>query len=210
MSSFGAHGAQHQSVPAGNIYDKYHARNPVYRYLIGRFMRSLDSMILSLECSGSILEVGCGEGYLLDHIRMLGRFSRLEGIDISEEIVMEARTLHPLITFGSGSVYDLHYESEEFDLVLAAEVLEHLEDYETGLSEIRRVAREFCIISVPLEPLWRVLNIARGAYISSLGNTPGHIQHWGKTGLLELLKQYFIVLEMHYPLPWQMALCRKR
>ena len=33
---------------------------------------------------------------------------------------------------------------------------------------------------MPREPLWRGLNMARGAYLKDLGNTPGHVNHWSK------------------------------
>ena len=97
----------------------------------------------------------------------------------------------------------------QFDLVLACEVLEHLEDPKKALFEIKRVAGKFCIISVPLEPLWRVLNLARGAYLGSLGNTPGHVQHWSAKGFRALIERYFAIEQIYYPLPWQVALCKK-
>ena len=39
------------------------------------------------------------------------------------------------------------------------------------------------LVSVPREPLWRALNVARGAYLRELGNTPGHVNHWSKRGV---------------------------
>ncbi|WP_207642472.1 hypothetical protein, partial [Desulfosporosinus sp. I2] len=66
------------------------------------------------------------------------------------------------------------------------------------------------ILSVPREPLWRILNLARGKYIPDLGNTPGHIQHWSKKSFLRLVNRYFDVLEVKSPLPWTMVLCRIR
>ena len=39
------------------------------------------------------------------------------------------------------------------------------------------------LVSVPREPLWRGLNMARGAYMRDLGNTPGHVNHWSKRAL---------------------------
>lgn len=103
----------------------------------------------------------------------------------------------------------LNYKNDEFDLVLACELLEHLKDYNEGLSEIKRVTKRYAILSVPMEPLWRILNLAQGRYIASLGNTPGHIQHWGKKEFLKVIKKYFLIEKIYYPLPWQVALCKK-
>jgi len=63
---------------------------------------------------------------------------------------------------------------------------------------------------VPREPIWRILNIARGKYIGDLGNTPGHVNHWSRRGFIDLLSRRFDVVEVRSPLPWTMALCRVR
>jgi hypothetical protein len=60
---------------------------------------------------------------------------------------------------------------------------------------------------VPNEPLWRALNMARGAYLSDFGNTPGHLQHWGSRSFRRFIETELDVIEMSRPLPWLMALC---
>jgi hypothetical protein len=69
-----------------------------------------------------------------------------------------------------------------------------------------RVASRHLLVSVPREPLWRALNIARGAYLTALGNTPGHVNHWSRRGLRTLLDGHGEVLELRTPFPWTMAL----
>ena len=44
------------------------------------------------------------------------------------------------------------------------------------LAEMARCAERHLLVSVPREPLWRMLNMARGSYWSALGNTPGPSQ----------------------------------
>jgi hypothetical protein len=61
---------------------------------------------------------------------------------------------------------------------------------------------------VPREPLWRGLNMARGAYWRSLGNTPGHVNHWSKREFVSLLSGYGAVEEARSPFPWTMLLVR--
>ena len=73
-------------------------------------------------------------------------------------------------------------DDDEFDLATAIEVLEHVPDPEQTVSEMARVARRHLLVSVPREPLWRALNMARGAYLRDLGNTPGHVNHFTKRG----------------------------
>jgi hypothetical protein len=78
-------------------------------------------------------------------------------------------------------------------------VLEHLPDTPGALSVLRRLARPYLIVSVPREPLWRALNIARGQYWSDLGNTPGHLQHWSTRRFTALNARQFDVVEVRTP-----------
>jgi SAM-dependent methyltransferase len=102
----------------------------------------------------------------------------------------------------------LAFADDEFDLVAATEVLEHVSDPERALAEMARVARRWLLVSVPHEPLWRVLNVARGAYLRDLGNTPGHLNHWTRAGFQRLLGSHGQVVETRSPFPWTMLLVR--
>ena len=90
----------------------------------------------------------------------------------------------------------------------AIEVLEHVPDPEHTVSEMARCASGHLLVSVPREPLWRGLNMARGAYIKDLGNTPGHLNHWSKRSFVQLLSRYGTVVEARSPFPWTMLLVR--
>ena len=94
------------------------------------------------------------------------------------------------------------------ELVVCCEVLEHLDDPVRGLSVLRRLARPWLIVSVPREPLWRALNLARLSYVGALGNTPGHVNHWSQGAFLDFLAGSVQVVEVRSPLPWTMALCK--
>jgi hypothetical protein len=71
-----------------------------------------------------------------------------------------------------------------------------------------RVASRWILVSVPREPLWRGLNIARGAYLRELGNTPGHLNHWSKRSFAKLVGRHGEIVELRSPPPWTMALVR--
>jgi hypothetical protein len=62
------------------------------------------------------------------------------------------------------------------------------------------------LVSTPQEPLWRILNVLRGAHWRSLGNTPGHLNHWSKRNLFKLASQYGSVAATRSPTPWAMVL----
>ena len=58
---------------------------------------------------------------------------------------------------------NMPFAEDEFDMACAIEVLEHVPDPAHTVAEMARVARRHLLVSVPREPLWRMLNMARGA-----------------------------------------------
>ena len=191
--------------PAGNVYDKFNTRNPVARLLVNAYKLCLQELIQPLSVT-SVLEVGCGEGYIVEFAIKINRISII-GTDLDPEIVSEARRRCPSADFVVADGLSLPYRNNSFDLVLACEVLEHVGFPENFLEEVRRVSKRYCLVSVPREPIWRIMNLLRGAYLSRLGDTPGHVQHWNAQALIQLLTQHFRVVSVRYPVPWTMALC---
>jgi len=189
----------------GNVYDKYNSDNPLTRFLMRGFLNSMTELYNFIE-PDSVLEVGCGEGalanYLLEHSSK--RPQRFEASDLSLD-ALKAET-DPLIKFRESSIYELPYSANSFDLVVCSEVLEHLEYPGRGLVELGRVAEKGVLLSVPWEPVWRVLNMARGRYIKALGNTPGHIQHFSRQGLINLVQTHLQIAKKRTPLPWTILL----
>jgi SAM-dependent methyltransferase len=103
---------------------------------------------------------------------------------------------------------NLPFADGEFGVATAIEVLEHVPDPEHTVAEMARVAERWLLVSVPREPLWRGLNMARGAYLRDLGNTPGHLNHWSKRSFVSLLERHGEVVEARSPFPWTMLLVR--
>ena len=95
-------------------------------------------------------------------------------------------------------------------MTVVLEVLEHLEDPDSALKELSRVSSKYCLVSVPQEPLWRILNICRLKYLSNFGNTPGHLNHWSKNQFVEFVGKYFKVKKIKLSLPWIIVLAKKR
>ena len=191
----------------GNYFDKYRSTNPIHQWLMRGFLGSVLELLGSIEY-GSVLEVGCGPGDLAT--RILPPQVDYLGIDIDEAEIETARNRYPQLTFQVGSAYELPLESNSFDLVIACEVLEHLEDPAKALAEIDRGAKRWVLVSVPWEPTWRILNMLRGKYWRSFGNTPGHVQHFGRRDFVALLSSRFEIVAIKTPMPWSIALCRKR
>jgi 2-polyprenyl-3-methyl-5-hydroxy-6-metoxy-1,4-benzoquinol methylase len=202
-------GAAATEVPTGNTFDKYGSQNPVVRRLMSGFQRTLDEL-WARAAPASVLDVGCGEGVLTaDWAERLGD-RRIVGIDLDDPKLRAEwqQRRRPNLEFRVEEATRLSFADDEFDLAAAIEVLEHVPEPEATLAEMARVARSHLLVSVPREPLWRGLNIARGAYWRELGNTPGHVNHWSKRGFVSLLSRYGAVEEARSPFPWTMLLVR--
>jgi 2-polyprenyl-3-methyl-5-hydroxy-6-metoxy-1,4-benzoquinol methylase len=196
-------------VVTGNTYDKYGSTNPLARRLMAGFERDLDELLARAD-PGSLLDVGCGEGVLVHKWaqRLAGR--RIVGIDLEEESVQAgwAQRQAPNLEYRVMPAENLPFADGEFDLASAIEVLEHVPDPAHTLAEMARCASRHLLVSVPREPLWRALNIARGAYLRELGNTPGHLNHWSRRSFARLLARHGTVAEVRSPFPWTMLLVR--
>jgi len=197
-----------EAVPTGNTYDKYGSQNPVVRRLMTGFEKSLDEL-WHMAAPDSILDVGCGEGVLTSEWaeRLEGRIVGIDLPDPKLEAEWQKRQ-RPNLEYKAEEATSLSFSDDEFDMATAIEVLEHVPDPETTVAEMARVAKRWLLVSVPREPIWRMTNMARGAYWKALGNTPGHVNHWSKVSFVSMLSRHGKVEEVRTPFPWTMVLVR--
>jgi SAM-dependent methyltransferase len=207
--SRGALTVSRDGVVTGNTYDKYGSANPLVRRMMTSFEGDLDEL-LRLADPGSLLDVGCGEGVLVHRWAALRGATRIVGVDLEEESLQRgwAAREAPNLEYRIGHAESLPFGDREFDVVSAIEVLEHVADPARSLAEMRRCARRHLLVSVPREPLWRMLNMLRGAYWPALGNTPGHVNHWSRRAFVRLLARHGEVAAVRSPLPWTLVLVR--
>ncbi len=194
----------------GNHEDKYASPNPIARLLVAGFLDAVTELFVLANPRGkSVLEVGCGEGKLANRlVRNAPTPARYLATDVSLDTLTPE--LDPRIETQVASAYALPFADQSFDVVVCCEVLEHLEDPARGLAELARVARERVLISTPWEPVWSAMNLARGKYLRSLGNTPGHVQQFSRKALERLAATELRILEMRTPLPWTVILGEPR
>lgn len=191
----------------GNIYNKYESKNPFVKGLMKLYFKDFDALINPINDEiNNTLEIGCGEGYVTQHIKDLG--INVEGADVTEKIIEIARVLHPSIKFSVKSIYELRCCNESYDLVLAIEILEHLHHPEKAIEEMKKVSNKYLFFSVPNEPFFRFANILRLKYLKDIGNTPGHLNHWTKNSFRAFLeKQNLCKIKLKTSTLWLMALC---
>lgn len=203
-------GLSEDGVVVGNTYDKYSSANPLVRRIMSGFEGALSTLVQ--QCSPeTIHEIGCGEGYWV--LRWAEEGLNVRGSDFSNDVLKIAqanareRGLSKKL-FTQRSIYDLSQEADSADLIVCCEVLEHLEDPREALATLKKVTDQHLIVSVPREPLWSVMNIARGRYLTELGNTPGHVQRWSQNSFKELVGEFFTIDSIQTPIPWTMLLCK--
>lgn len=195
-------------VPTGNTFDKYGSGNPIVRRLMTGFFRSLEQA-LPERTPASVIEVGVGEGEVAERLRSRWGSATIVGLDLPDSDLAahwSARSIPACF----GDALRLPFRTASADLVMAIEVLEHVWDPEAALAEISRVSRDRVVLSVPNEPIWRVANLARGKYVTSLGNTPGHVQHWSTNRFVDLVSRRFDIVSVQRPFPWTVVGARVR
>jgi 2-polyprenyl-3-methyl-5-hydroxy-6-metoxy-1,4-benzoquinol methylase len=203
-------------VVIGNHTQKYTARNPAIRLLTERWVANLDRVFAQVEREpvgrggpgdrrggppeSRALEVGCGEGVIADKLQR--RFGEVVALDLPDAGLRADWRGYDGPRFLHASAHELPFDDDQFDVVVAAEVLEHLPDPVKGLAEMARVGRRHLVLSVPREPIFRSCNLVAGRYVRDLGNTPGHLNHWSKRGFVRFVSQVAEVRDVTSPFPW--------
>jgi SAM-dependent methyltransferase len=104
-----------------------------------------------------VLEIGCGTGYVLWALQSALPQSRLSGSEIYVNgLSYAANRVGPQVSLFQMDARDIPYVAE-FDLICAFDVIEHVEEDERVLEELRRALRPGggVLLSVPQHPfLW--------------------------------------------------------
>ncbi len=114
------------------------------RKLFGRLIHGM-----SLSPRAEIVDVGTSTGTNLRMLRDHG-FTNVEGVDLSPEALRYCES-KGLGQVRLGSILDLPYQDESFELALATDIIEHVDRDDLALAEIYRVLRPGgrAIITVP-------------------------------------------------------------
>lgn len=151
-------------------------------------------LIKRLERTKRILEVGCGDGYLVSLASgysetVVGIDSELTGIQLA------AQKLQPFAncTVGQASCYNLPFAPSSFDYVLLADVFEHLEQPDLCIKEICRVLTPNGSLLLTT-PKWR----------SDRMWDRLHVKEYRPEEVEECLRRFFSTVHLTYfwPLAW--------
>lgn len=180
--------------------------NPLTRGMTKKFIGNLLSEIRNLEIN-SLLDVGCGTGYITEKLKSYASSS--VGCDLDRSRIKFAKSQFHEISWMLTDAVKLPFKSYSFDMVASIELLEHVRDTKSLLKEIKRVSKEFVLITVPNEPRFRIANFLRGKNIRRFGNIEGHIHHFNKRSLKLLLSEHFSEIDIKVnAFFWISALCQ--
>lgn len=142
------------------------------------------AVALRLARGKDVLDIACGEGYGTRLLAGVARFAA--GVDISSQAVAHARRTYSAsnMEFNCGSCAAIPYPDQSFDLVVSFETIEHHDQHEQMLLEIRRVLRHTGVLLISSPD--------RLVYSESPGySNPFHVKELGKDEFSQLLRLYF-------------------
>ncbi len=136
----------------------------------------------------TILDVGCGNGFLINSLSK-DKYKRLVGFDYSSEALKYVKTQKLL-----GNISSLPFENESFDLAACLETIEHLpeDDFSEGITELQRVAKKYIIISVPNEEILEN-SLVKCPECCCCFNPDFHMRSFNKEKMVNLFEDFRIV-----------------
>src|SRR3989344_2667556 len=124
---------------------KYHAMEETNWWFLARRELIL-ALLKNQKRNANILDVGCSSGILIQELNTSG-FTQVKGIDISQSAVdlSKARGIKNVFKSDAQST---GYKDKEFDIIIASDILEHLNNEEKALNEWNRILKPEGLILV--------------------------------------------------------------
>jgi len=183
-------------------HKKHTEETGIRKKLIDNFNARFEQTVALLKPT-NVMDMGCGEGFMLKLVQKNAPEARLTGCDISKQAVDIAQVnVGPEANIFVNDSFTTPLAAGSFDLVICTEVLEHVEQYHQMLAEIQRLAGKYVILTVPHEPWFILGNLLAGRHRSTRGNHPEHINHWNVRSFKKLVNQYFEPVKCFRVFPW--------
>ncbi len=197
-------------------FENYYKKNKTFLTYTDHRIQKILSLVKDYSPK-SVLDVGCGNGYLLKEIRKTNKSSRLVGIDVYKTKIKG-------VEIKTGDITKrLNFEPNSFDCIVLGEVIEHVPDPDFLLAEIRRVLAKggILIVSTPNLVSWanRILvplgiqpfftetssQVKLGRYFKILGQNElaqGHLKIFTHRSLQEILEKEKFHIENKFGVPF--------
>ena len=157
---------------------EYHAKDSPFKW--SNFQKCLKDASKSEKIDLSrihlVCEVGCGAGGILDCLKnsgILPSLTKVEGWDINPSAIEIAKKSHADIDFFCDNVF---LAGKQYDLMLCADVFEHVENPFEFLRNLRNTSRHF-VFNIPLE--MNLLAMLRGRkVVDTIYESVGHLHFY--------------------------------
>lgn len=106
------------------------------------------SKFISSDTGSSLLDIGCGTGSFLFHCERKFSFAQLHGLEYDDRLVKQAITNLSRAEISQGNAEKLPYEDGSFDVITSFQVIEHVANPNTMLSEIKRILKPNGIVLI--------------------------------------------------------------
>ena len=179
------------STPSVNYNEGWKQWDDMVRYSPApRHRRRLVVNLISELKFASVLDVGCGNGEMLNAVAQ-DHEAALVGVDISGPGIEQNRKRFPAARFHRLDIGKEKLE-EQFDLVICSEVIEHIDDYVQALKNLRAMSREYLVVTVPTG---KVFPIDRAV---------GHVRHFQPDRLKQALEKtgFAVVQSLQWGFPF--------
>lgn len=113
--------------------------NPLQKIWHERKWAVLESLLK--DSSGTLLDIGCSDGTTTYNISLASPKLKVTGVDLYKETIEFAKKKYSDINFVFADAQKLPFKSGSFNYVTAIEILEHIEDPDEALTEIKRVLK---------------------------------------------------------------------
>lgn len=179
----------HEDVPP-DFYDTSVKNNLIQRYWHGRRFQEVAK--LATKVDGRLLDVGCDGGTLTEKVAERARPERVVGVDISVKSLAYNLSKRPQFDVAVADAEELPFRDGMFDAIFCSEVMEHIEQPEKMLSEVRRclAPNGYAVVMVPAEtPLFKFLWFFWTKFGKGKVWDHAHVQDFGGKSLDRVVKQ---------------------
>lgn len=135
-----------------------------------------------------IIDIGCGEGITLDHVKSLYPDKRIIGVDrILENLFICRKYRNEAV---GGDVFHLPFKDNSFDCALLIEVIEHISDPDPVVSEIRRILKPEAklILIFPNDFIFKIARVLALKFKEAWFDS-GHVRQWQPKDIRGLLER---------------------
>ncbi len=166
--------------------------------------------IIPLKNGQTVLDFGCGTGRITRELREILPKSKFVGVDVSETAIKIAKKKYPWANFYSVQDGDkFPFKKNSFDLILAADVIEHIYNTQHTLLELNRILKKGgeIVITTPYYGFIKNLLIITLDFDNIFNPTGPHIRFFSKRSLFSLLESAGFRIIKHgyfgrfYPIP---------